>query len=68
MDAVVGSVEVELPLDGVADASFQTAESFSGALAFGEFASVVVAAGCVVADLDDGGYVDGVVELPVPRP
>lgn len=62
------AVDVELPPDGVADASFQTTESFSGALAFGEFASVVGAAGCVVADLDDGGDVEGVVELPVPRP
>ena len=59
-------VELELTPDRVADPSFQTAERFSAALAFSEFAAVIGTAWCVVSDLSDGGDVDGMVQLPVP--
>lgn len=61
-------VELQLAPHGIADASFQAAEPFSCALALTELAPVVGTARGVVADLGDGGDVDGVVEPAVPRP
>jgi hypothetical protein len=61
------SVELELTPHRVADPSFQTAEGFSAALAFSEFASEVGTAGVVVSDLGDCSDVDGMVQPPVPR-
>lgn len=55
----------ELAVDGVGDASFEAAEGFFAALAFAEFALVVVVSGAVVSDLGDRGHVDGVVDAPV---
>jgi hypothetical protein len=59
---------LELSPDGVIEAAHQTSQRFFGALAGGEFAAVVVAAGCVVADLGDRSDVERVVQLAVPGP
>jgi hypothetical protein len=56
------SVELELAPDGVADPAFETTERFSSALGFGEFASVIGPAGCVVSDLGDGSNMDGILD------
>src|SRR6266480_3584139 len=58
-------VGLEAGEDGVAEAALERAECFFGGLALGELAVVVGAAVAVaVADLGDGGHVDGVVEPP----
>jgi hypothetical protein len=55
--------------DGVADLSFQAAQGLFRGLALGQLLIVVSAALAVgVADLGDGGHVDGVVEPAVPAP
>jgi hypothetical protein len=46
--------------------AFERAQRFQGGLAFGEAASVVGAAGGVVADLGDGHDVQDPVDSPVP--
>jgi hypothetical protein len=64
--AVVG---LEAGEDGIADLPFQAAQGFFASFAFGSLAVVIGAAGAVaVADLADGGHVDGVVEPPVSAP
>ena len=55
-------------VDGVGDASFETAAGFLGGLVFGELATVVIAAGAGIACLGDSGDVDGGVELSVASP
>ena len=63
------SVDAELPVDGVADAPLQRPDRFFAAVAFGDLAVVVGAAGTVaMADLGDGGHVDGVGEATVAAP
>jgi hypothetical protein len=61
-------VELELSPGGVADVAHQAAQGFFGALAGCELCSVVVAAGCVVADLGDRGDLERMVEVTVPGP
>ena len=56
----------ELSVDGVGDLSFERAECFFAAVAFGDLASVVDASGGVVAGLGDRGDVQCVVQLAVP--
>ena len=58
-------VGYQFPVDDVGDASFQRSEGFLLGFAFGLFLVVVDAAGGVVADLGDGGHVDGMVQHPV---
>ena len=60
------SVSDEALIDGVADAALEGAQRFFAGLPFGLLAEVVGAPGRVVADLGDGGHVDGVVQLSVP--
>ena len=59
-------VGLELFPEGGGDVAFEAAERFAAGFAFGEFALVVVAGGCVAADLGDRDAVQGGVELPVP--
>ena len=55
--------------DGVADLPFQGAEGFPVGLALGQFLVVVGTALAVrLADLGDGGHMDGVAVPPVPAP
>ena len=58
-------VDLELSPDGVGDPSLQRAESLFAGFAFGLFAQVVGAAGCVVGDLGDCDDVDRVVQRTV---
>jgi hypothetical protein len=53
--SAVAEVGLELAPDGVADASLQCSQRFLLALAFGQLAVVVDAAGGGVGDLGDGG-------------
>jgi hypothetical protein len=53
-------------VDGVADPPFERPECFLMCLALGDLAVIVAAAVTVpVADLGDGGHMDGVVDAPV---
>src|SRR5918994_506347 len=52
-------------LHGVADAPLEGSQRFLLGLPFGELALVVGPAGRVVADLGNGGHVDGVVQLAI---
>ena len=68
-------VSDEVAVDPVRDSSFQGPDRFFRCFAFGDVAVVVGAAFGVVAELGDGGDVDGVVEFavasrvePVPGP
>jgi len=62
-------VDAQLPIDSVADAPLERADRFFAAVAFGDLAVVVGAAEAVtMADLGDGGHVDGVVESTVAAP
>src|SRR5436190_1437011 len=63
---LVAGVADQLPVDDVADASFEGAQGFFGGVALGLFALVVEAPGGVVSDLGDGGGVESVVELTIP--
>jgi hypothetical protein len=66
LGAGFAGVGAEPGVDGVADPAFETAEGFLGGLALGDLLVVVGAAVAVrVADLGDGGHVDGVVEPAV---
>ena len=56
----------ETPVDDVGDAPFQRPDRFFGGFSLGEFLLVVVPAFAGVAELGDGGDVDGVVEFAVP--
>ena len=58
-------VGYQFPVDDVRDASFQRSEGFFSGFAFSLFLVVVDAASGVVADLGDGGHVDGMVQHPV---
>ncbi len=58
-------VSGEVAVDAVRDSSFQRPDRFFGGLAFGDLAVVVGPAFGVVAELGDGGDVDGVVEFAV---
>jgi hypothetical protein len=58
-------VGYQFPVDDVRDASFQRSEGFLLGFAFGLFLVVVDPAGGVLADLGDGGHVDGMVQHPV---
>lgn len=60
-------VSQQLSVDGVGQASFQTAHGFFMSFAGGAFALVVGAAFGVVPDLGQRHYVQGVVESPVTR-
>jgi hypothetical protein len=53
------------PVDRVGDVAFQRPDCFFGVLALGASAVVVLASGARVAQLGDGGDVDGVVQLAV---
>jgi hypothetical protein len=55
-------------VDGVRDAAFECSEGFFVGFAFVDLAVVVDLARCLVADLGDGGRVDGVVQGAVPAP
>ncbi len=55
----------ETLVDDGGDSSFQRSEGFLLGLAFGLFLVLVDPAGGVVADLGDGGHVDGMVQHPV---
>ena len=55
-------------VDGVRDASFETAAGVLHRLVLGDLASVVVASRTGIACLGDGGDVDGGVELTVASP
>ena len=59
---------MELSLGGVIDAAHQHLNVSLVLLPAGEFAAVVVAAGCVVADLGDRSDVERMVQLAVPGP
>ena len=61
-------VSHELAVDGVGQAAAQAAHRFHGSLAGGELAPVVGPAGGVIAELDEGGHVEHVVEAAVPGP
>jgi hypothetical protein len=62
-----GGAGLELLVDGVADLPLEGAQRFFAGLALGDLLVVVGAAVAVlVADLGDGGHVDGVVQAPVP--
>src|SRR5215471_8242730 len=64
-----GGVGLQAGEDGIADLPLQAAQGFFAGLAFGQFLLVVGVAGAVpVADLGDGGHVDGVVEPSVAAP
>jgi hypothetical protein len=59
-------VELELTVEGVADAALESSQRLLGRLAFGDCAVEEGPAFAVAeADLGDGGDVDGVVELSV---
>jgi hypothetical protein len=59
-------VDKELAVDGVADMTLERPEGFLLGLALGDFAVEVGAAlGVGLADLADGGHVDGVVQATV---
>ncbi len=58
-------VSGEVAVDAVRDPTFQGSHRFFRCLAFGDLAVVVGAAFGVVAELGDGGDVDGVVEFAV---
>ena len=62
---LAGGVDNELAVHGVADLSFRRSDRFFRALALVQFALVVGPTGGVVADLGDGGDVQGVDELSV---
>jgi hypothetical protein len=57
----------QLPVDHVGQAA-QAAHRFHGGLPLGDPAAVVGAAGGVVAELDDAGHVEHVVEAAVTAP
>ena len=62
-------VVAETGVEGVADPPFERPDRFLAGMAFGDLAVVVGAAvGVTVADLGDGGHVDGVVETAVAAP
>ena len=58
----------EVAVDDIGDAAFQRPHRFLFGFAFGQFAVVVGAASAGVAELGDGGHVDGVVECAVAAP
>jgi hypothetical protein len=59
----------EAGVDGVADPPFERPDRGFAGVAFGDLAVVVGATGTVaMADLGDGGHVDGVVESTVAAP
>src|SRR5918994_540209 len=63
----VGGVDEQLSVDGVAHVALERAEGFLLGLALGDLAVEVGATvGVGLADLADGGEVDGVVQAPVP--
>jgi hypothetical protein len=63
--SAAAEVDLELAPDGVADAALQGAQRLLVRLPLGDLALVVGPAGRVVADLGDGGQVEGMVELVV---
>src|SRR4051812_39926058 len=60
-------VSDEALIDDVDDAALESTQRFFAGLPFCLLAEVVAAAGGVVADLGDGGHVDGVVQTVGPR-
>jgi hypothetical protein len=65
--AGASSVSEELAVDGVADVALQRPQGLSGGFALGHPAVEVGApVGVGLAELADGGHVDGVVQLAVP--
>ena len=58
-------VGYEVSIDSIRDAAFQRSDGFLTGLALGDLALVVGVAFGVVAELADGGDVDGVVEFAV---
>ncbi len=64
--AGASGVGEEFVVDGVADVTFQGTDRFSVCFAFGDAPFEIGAAvGVGLAELADGGHVDGVVEVPV---
>ena len=69
VSADAAGVGDEMSPDDVAEAALQCPDGFAWGLALGELAFVVAATrAVVVADLDDRGDVDGVVESSVAAP
>ena len=58
---------MELAPDGIADATLQGAQRLLLRLPLGDLALVVGLARGVVADLGDGGQVEGMVQFALPR-
>src|SRR5215472_5171687 len=62
----LAGVGAQAGVDGVADPALEAAQGFLGCLALGDLLVVILAAVAVrVAELGDGGHVDGVVEAAV---